>query len=146
MMICLGNICRSPLAHGILEAKVKAKGLGWSVDSSGTSGWHEGEKPDSRSIEVAKENDLDISYQRSQKFVRQHVEDFDLLITMDASNYRDVIALCNSETEKSKVKMLMNYRDPGKNEQVPDPYYHGGFPYVYKMIEEAIDALITYHT
>lgn len=145
MMVCLGNICRSPLAHGILDEKVRINGLDWVVESSGTSGWHVGELPDPRSIEVAKKNGLDLTYQRSRKFIQQDLEDYDLIIAMDSNNYNDILKLAG-ENQKHKVSLLMNYAYPNENRQVPDPYHHGGFQSVYDMIEIAVSALIDQHS
>lgn len=146
MMVCLGNICRSPLAHGILEDRVRALGLDWSVESSGTSGWHVGELPDRRSIDVARENGLDISGQRSRKFEKEYLEEYDLIVAMDASNFSSITALADNKAQKDKVKMLLNFSFPNENRQVPDPYYSGGFQMVYDMISQAVDDLIQAHT
>ena len=140
--VCLGNICRSPLAEGILIAKAKVLNLQWKVDSAGTSGWHNGEKADKRSIEVANKNGIDISPQRSRKFVVKDFDRFDLILVMDTSNYDDVIRLSRNEQDKQKVKILLNYLYPGENRAVPDPYYEGGFDYVYDLIDKACDKVI----
>ena len=93
LMVCLGNICRSPLAEGILLQKIKERHLPWKVDSAGTSGWHQGELPDRRSIAVAKAHDIDITYQRSRKFIAADFDQFDLILAMDSSNYSNIIRL-----------------------------------------------------
>lgn len=142
LMVCLGNICRSPLAHGILIDKISKHNLDWEVDSAGTSSWHAGELPDARSIEVAQKNGIDITDQRSRQIVAQDLETYDLILAMDSSNYRDIVSLTQDESEKSKVKLLLNYSFPNENRAVPDPYYHGGFQSVFDMIETAIDVLI----
>lgn len=144
-MVCLGNICRSPLAHGILENKVNELGLGWEVESAGTSGWHNGEPPDSRSVAVAAENGIDISRQRSRKFVRSDFDDYDLIVAMDQSNYDNILALSPGGKANSKVKLLLDYSFPNQGRQVPDPYYEGGFPAVYDMVAEAVNILIETH-
>lgn len=143
-MVCLGNICRSPLAHGILQHKVETKGLDAKVDSAGTNGYHDGELPDSRSMEIALINGIDISYQRSRQIKRNDLEYFDLIYVMDASNYNNVLRLANNEMEINKIKMIMNEVEPGKNINVPDPYYGGdeGFRNVYKMLDLATDKII----
>ena len=146
LAVCLGNICRSPLAEGILAAKVMEQSLGWKVDSAGTSGWHDGEKADSRSIKVAKERGIDISHQRSRKFVLNDFDDFDLILVMDSSNYNDVIRLARNDSDRSKVKILLNYSFPNENRAVPDPYYDGGFDYVYDLIDAACDCVIESHS
>ncbi|MFD0992104.1 low molecular weight protein-tyrosine-phosphatase [Tenacibaculum geojense] len=141
LMVCLGNICRSPLAQGILEAKVDSKTI--TVDSAGTSGHHEGELPDVRSIKIAKDYGLDITNQRSRKFTIADFDKFDLIYTMDDSNYHNVLQLCRTKNDAAKVKMILNETHPGKNLNVPDPYYGGeqGFENVYKMLEEACEII-----
>ena len=141
-MVCLGNICRSPLAHGILEHKLQQKKLNWTVNSCGTSSWHIGEPPDRRSIEIARMNGIDISQQRAAQFSKEDYKNYDLIIAMDASNYNDIISQAQNESDKAKVSMLMNYLYKGENRQVPDPYYNGGFQLVFDMISEATDKLI----
>ena len=142
-MVCLGNICRSPLAEGILQHKINNLSLGWEVDSAGTSSFHAGEKPDIRSIQVAIKNGIDISNQRSRPFRGWDFETFDWIYVMDSSNYRDVIAMAQSEKEKEKVKFIMNELAPGKNIAVPDPYYgEFGFENVYKMLDQACDKIV----
>ena len=108
-MVCLGNICRSPLAEGILLTKIKERNLPWIVDSAGTSGWHQGELPDSRSIAVAKAHNIDLTYQRSRQFTKTDLEQFDLILAMDSSNYSNILKLATTEIQKSKVKLILNY-------------------------------------
>ena len=140
-MVCLGNICRSPLAEGILRTKVDPTKV--QVDSAGTGGWHAGEQPDPRSIEVAKKNGVDITYQRGRKFSAYDFESYDLIFVMDNSNYRDVVQLAATSEEKSKVQRIMDELFPGENVDVPDPYYggHRGFDHVYNMLDEACDKI-----
>ena len=142
LMVCLGNICRSPLAHGIMQDRIGMYHLPWEVDSAGTGGWHAGEAPDFRSVLEAKKHGLDISKQRARKITPGDFELFDLILTMDAQNYNDVMALTKNETQRSKVKMIMNYLEPGKNMPVPDPYYDGRFALVYEMLEQAVDQMV----
>ena len=141
LMVCLGNICRSPLAHGILESKLPN---GWSVDSAGTSGWHEGERPDTRSIIEAKKNNINIDNQRSRSVRHQDFYDYDILFAMDSSNYTNLCNMAPEDRLKSKVRLIMNEVEPQKNIQVPDPYTGGqsGFAHVFEMLEEAIDAFL----
>ena len=140
-MVCLGNICRSPLAHGILQEKAPED---WHIDSAGTSGFHEGELPDTRSVVTAKKHGIDITYQRSRPFAAQDFQDFDLIYVMDASNYNNVLKLATNAADESKVKLIMNEVFPGENRKVPDPYYGGdsGFEQVYGMLEDAVDAIL----
>lgn len=142
LMVCLGNICRSPLAEGILKKKTLEKGLPWTVDSAGTSGYHIGELPDSRSIEKGDEYGIDIRDQRARQFQATDFETFDLILTMDTSNYNNVCKLARSQEEKNKVKMILNFCYPGENRSVPDPYYDNGFERVYQMLDKACDRLI----
>lgn len=135
-MVCLGNICRSPLAEGILKNKVDPDKV--FVDSAGTGGYHIGEKPDTRSIEVARNHGINITDQCCRKFSSSDFEDFDLIYVMDKSNYSNVLSLANSESNIKKVKLLLEVINDSPQE-VPDPYYggKGGFEEVYQMIDEA---------
>jgi len=145
LMVCLGNICRSPLAEGIMRQKIEERGLAWKVDSSGTSGWHEGNLPDRRSIEVARANGLDITNQRSRQINAQDLSSFDLILAMDSSNYNDILRLAVSDIQKEKVKLILNYLYPNENRGVPDPYYEGGFEKVYLMLEKSCENIIQLH-
>ena len=145
LMVCLGNICRSPLAQGILEQKLSNLGLDWYVDSAGTGNWHAGEQPDKRSVAIAQKNGLDISKQKARQITKADLKLFDLILAMDSSNYNDVLKLCNTDEEKSKVKILLNYVHEGENRSVPDPYFTGGFDEVYRLLDEAMDWVIKQH-
>lgn len=147
LMVCLGNICRSPLAEGILKNKIEEQGLSWEVDSAGTGSWHIDEQPDPRSQHVAGQHGLDISDQRGRQFSTYDYELFDQIYVMDASNYNDVMKLANSEAEKEKVKMILNELNPGSNQSVPDPYWDDdGFEKVYQMLDAACDEIIKKYT
>ena len=136
LMVCLGNICRSPLAEGIMRSKLSS--AHFFIDSAGTSGFHSGNAPDPRSIEVAQKNGLDISQQKSRPFRAYDLEEFDVIFVMDKANYRDVIRHIQNEDERQKVKLILNYPN-SETEEVPDPYYGGknGFDHVYNLLEEA---------
>lgn len=140
LMVCLGNICRSPLAQGILESKVNTNDV--FVDSAGTSGWHNGKLADSRSIAVADKNGLDITNQRSRKFVVEDFDSFDLIYAMDKSNLRDILSLARSQEDIAKVKLILNEISID-NKDVPDPYYGegDGFIKVYNMLDEACEII-----
>ncbi len=140
LMVCLGNICRSPLAEGIMRAKLTNDFI---VDSAGTGGWHAGELPDKRSVATAKNNGLDITNQRARQFKITDFDVFDYIYVMDNSNYKDVIALAPNDAAKSKVKLILNELFPNKNVDVPDPYYGGtdGFENVYKMPDQACEVI-----
>lgn len=141
LMVCLGNICRSPLAEGILKSKVFSHKT--FIDSAGTGAYHVGEKPDSRSIAIANVHGIDISKQRARKFTVKDFDEFDLIFAMDQSNYNNIIALARNEDDKAKVKMILNEVFPGEDLDVPDPYYGGdfGFKNVYNMLDQACDVI-----
>lgn len=141
LMVCLGNICRSPLAEGILASKLpKDK---FTVDSAGTGSWHVGHFPDERSIAIAKKNKLDISKQKGRQFTSRDFDFFDYIYVMDNSNYNDVVGLSKNEEQKNKVQLILNELFPNENVDVPDPYYGvpNGFDAVYKMLDEACNII-----
>ncbi len=140
LMVCLGNICRSPLAEGILKSKVDPDKV--FVDSAGTAGYHVGNPPDHRSVAVARQNGLDISNQRCRKFSSIDFLEFDHIYVMDKSNFSNVMQLANTEDDRAKVKLLLEEIDFDISE-VPDPYYGGadGFEKVYQMIDRACEAI-----
>ena len=142
-MVCLGNICRSPLAEGILKSK--GKHLDLIVDSAGTAGYHEGSKPDTRSIEIADKYNINLRDQRARQFNRTDFYQYDIIYAMDTNNYANIISLSKNEEERKKVKLILNEINPGLCESVPDPYYGGknGFQEVYDMLDEACDKIIT---
>jgi protein-tyrosine phosphatase len=146
LMVCLGNICRSPMAESVLKHKLKEKKLGKliEVDSAGTTSIHQGEHPDKRAIQTARKHGVDISNLIARPFQIKDFDTFDKIIVMDSSNYDDVISLARNEQDIIKVKMLMNYSKPGSNQALPDPYFGSldGFDKVYKMIDEACNAII----
>ena len=144
-MVCLGNICRSPLAEGILEQKIKENNLSWSVDSAGTSGWHIGEPPHRGSIDIANQNGIDISDQKARQFIRKDFEEFDLILAMDSENYKNILSLSPDKNFNKKVELILNYSHPGMNMAVPDPYYTGGFDKVFDLLEEACGELLKKH-
>lgn len=143
LMICLGNICRSPLAEGILDMKIKERGLDWSVDSAGTSGWHIGDPPDERSIETARAHNLDISRQKSRKIRSTDIDEFDMIYVMDDQNLNDVLQYCHTDEERNRVKKIMHELPGSDQTNVPDPYYgEYGFELVYEMLDRACDKII----
>ncbi|OJX52231.1 MAG: protein-tyrosine-phosphatase [Flavobacterium sp. 38-13] len=141
LMVCLGNICRSPLAEGILQSKLPRDRF--VVDSAGTGDWHIGRQPDSRSIAVAKSNGLDISRQRGRLFTATDFETNDYIFVMDNSNYKDVMRLAPNAEAKSKVSLILNELFPGENVDVPDPYFglEDGFSNVYGMLDEVCEII-----
>jgi protein-tyrosine phosphatase len=141
LMVCLGNICRSPLAEGILASKLpKDKFI---VDSAGTGSWHIGRKPDERSIAIAKKNNINISDQKGRQFKKSDFDAFDYIYVMDSTNYDDVIELASNEAQKNKVKLILDDLFPNENVDVPDPYYGlaFGFEAVYQMLDETCDII-----
>lgn len=143
LMVCLGNICRSPLAQGILEDLAKKKGLSIEVDSAGTGSWHIGSSPDQRSIEVAKNHNIDISTQKARQFNTKDFKYFDKIYVMDTMNYSNIIRLCSNKIECEKVELILKATDPKKRLSVPDPYYdNDGFENVYKLLKSACDEII----
>lgn len=138
LMVCLGNICRSPLAEGILQNKVNPEDV--FVDSAGTAGYHTNNPPDSRSIEVAHRYGIDISKQRCRQFSIKDFEKFDVIYTMDKENHENILKQSSSEAHQSKVRLLLSVID-GSNSEVPDPYYGGkdGFEKVFQMIDNACE-------
>lgn len=135
LMVCLGNICRSPLAHGILESKLNTSKF--YVDSAGTAAYHVGHQPDRRSIEVAKNNNIDISHQTARQFKASDFDNFDYIYAMDASNYTNIISLARNNSDIGKVKLFLEENPNISNKNVPDPYYGdmSDFEYVFDLIE-----------
>lgn len=140
-MVCLGNICRSPLAEGILKSKVNAEQV--MVTSAGTAAYHIGKGPDIRSVKVAKEHGIDIRLQKARQFKAADFEVYDYIFVMDQANFDNVVSLASTEKEKEKVQLILNEISPAMNSEVPDPYYGGedGFKNVYDMLDLACDAI-----
>ncbi|UAM99741.1 low molecular weight phosphotyrosine protein phosphatase [Polaribacter litorisediminis] len=141
LMVCLGNICRSPLAEGILRSKIDSNNV--MIDSAGTAAYHVGNLPDKRSIEVANKYNIDITNQKARKFTIRDFDTFDFIYAMDESNYKNILTLARSKSDREKVKMILNETFPNKNISVPDPYYGGqdGFENVYRMLDEACELI-----
>lgn len=136
-MVCLGNICRSPLAEGILKSKTNSNKV--FIDSAGTGGWHVGNLPDERSIKVAELNNIDLKNQRCRKFEISDFDKFDYIFVMDSSNYNDIFSLARNESDKNKVHFILS-----QNLNVPDPYYGGanGFSKVFNMLDLACNEIV----
>ena len=147
LMVCLGNICRSPLAEGILQQKCKEAGLNWKIDSAGTNGFHNGEAPHFLSQKVASMNGVYISDQQSRKFILEDFKRFDKIYEMALDVKEEIKEIGKDQYISSKVDLLMNEVYPGQNKEVPDPFYGGedGYHRVYEMIETACDAIIKNH-
>lgn len=147
-MVCLGNICRSPLAEGILQHRAWEAGLQWSVESAGTNGYHNGEAPHRLSQKVAKLNGIDISQQRSRKFVPEDFERFDMIYAMAEDVVHEMQRIAGSRFRADKVDLLMNILHPGQDRDVPDPWYGAepGYHEVFRMIDDACTHLIASRT
>ncbi len=136
-MVCLGNICRSPLAEGIMQHMADGQGLDWQVDSAGTGDWHVGEGPDKRSTRTAYGRGIDISQQVCRKFSITDFDEFDHIFVMDKMNLSDVLAMAPDEEAAKKVKLLLG------DKEVPDPYYDNNqFEPVFDLIESGCKAII----
>ncbi|MEY3050886.1 MAG: hypothetical protein RLY31_671 [Bacteroidota bacterium] len=148
LMVCLGNICRSPLAEGIMSDKVRKIGLDWEVDSAGTGAWHVGEQPDQRSIRVAGKYGIDISRQRARQFKPHDLDRFDLVLAMDSSNHRDILRHASHVSHREKVRLIMDFVSGHPASNVPDPYWDdNGFESVFFMLDQACEAVIHhFHT
>jgi protein-tyrosine phosphatase len=144
LMVCLGNICRSPLAEGILQDKVFKAGLDWSVESAGTNSYHIGEQPHPLSQKVARLHGIDISGQRARRFVPEDFERFDKIYALATDVLDDIRYISRNKYEEKKVDLLMNELYPGKDMDVPDPYYGGesGYHEVYEMLEKVCDKIV----
>lgn len=137
LMVCLGNICRSPLAHGVMEHLVKEQGLDWEIDSAGTGDWHIGQGPDRRSTREALNNGIDISQQVCRQFRVQDFDDFDVIVVMDKNNQRDVLSQARNQADRKKVRLLL------VDKEVPDPYHDDTqFAPVFKMVKAGCRELI----
>lgn len=144
LMVCLGNICRSPLAEGVLQHKVRLNGLNWHVDSAGTAAFHVDEPPHLLSQKIAKLNGIDISHQRARQFTKEDILNFDQIFVMDGNNYSSVKMISEDLWNENKVDYLLNASYPGENRDVPDPWYgeEDGYRNVFKMIDKACERII----
>jgi len=144
LIVCLGNICRSPLAQGVLQQKCDEAGLQVKVDSAGTAGYHQGEPPHPDSIKVAQENGISISHQRGRMFKTCDIQEYDKILAMDRSNYCAIKTSSGKSWDESKVSLFLNELNPGKNEEVPDPWYgtYDGYKDVYKLIDATCDRIV----
>jgi protein-tyrosine phosphatase len=143
-MVCLGNICRSPLAEGILQEKVKKAGLDWVVDSAGTNHYHTGDAPHPLSQKIALINGIDISQQRARRFTTEDLTQFDKIYALAGDVLNDIQRITGNKFDSTKVDLLLNEQYPGKNLDVPDPYYGGepDFHEVFELLDEVCDQLI----
>lgn len=144
LMVCLGNICRSPLAEGILKHKVRQAGLNWTVDSAGTNSYHTGDAPHPLSQKVALENGIDISEQRARRFVREDLKNYDRIYALANDVMQDIRSIAGADFDSTKVDLLMNEQFANENREVPDPYYGSelGYHKVFFMLEEVCDRIL----
>ena len=144
LMVCLGNICRSPLAEGILLKKITAAGLDWKVDSAGTNGYHVNESPHYLSQRVAKKKGIDISKQLCRRFVPADFDRFDKIYAMAEDVVEEMKQISGTKFKPEKVELILNVVHPGENRGVPDPWYgpEAGYYEVFDLLENACEALI----
>ncbi|MBK7376464.1 MAG: low molecular weight phosphotyrosine protein phosphatase [Ferruginibacter sp.] len=143
-MVCLGNICRSPMAEGILQDRARKAGLNWTVESAGTNGYHTGEPPHHLGIKVARENGVDISNQRSRRFMADDLEQFDRIYAMANDVLEDIKRISRNKFNATKVDLFLNEVYPGEDRDVPDPWYGGeqDFHEAYKLIDEVCELIV----
>lgn len=144
LMVCLGNICRSPLAEGMLRHKIVERGLPWEVDSAGTAKDHAGSPPDSRMIQTAQKAGIDLTSLRARQFTSADFQRFDRIYVMDHSNRDNVLSLAKQDSDRHKVALLLNHLYPNESAEVPDPYYGNteDFQQVLALVDAATEALI----
>jgi protein-tyrosine phosphatase len=145
LMVCLGNICRSPLAEGILRVKAEKAGIDITIDSAGTSNYHIGENPDKRTVLNAQKHAVDVAKLKARQFSVFDFDEFDHIFVMDSSNYSDVISLARNNSDRKKVELILNRVYPGSDMSVPDPYFGGeqGFENVFILLDKACDVIVS---
>ena len=147
-MVCLGNICRSPLAEGILQDKAFKTGLTWHIESAGTNSYHTGEPPHPLSQKVARMNGIDISKQRARRFTAEDVQAYDKIYALAADVLEEMKRIAGKKMNGANVDLLMNELYPGQNRDVPDPWYgpEPGYHEVFKILDEVCDKIIEKYT
>ena len=143
LMVCLGNICRSPMAEGLMRRKISEAKLDWIVDSAGTANYHVGSSPDNRMIAIGKQFGTPIHDLKGRQFCEKDFDDFDLIFAMDQSNEKNILKLAPSPEARNKVRLILNELHPGSNQQVPDPYYGSmaDFENVYVLLDTLTEAV-----
>ncbi|MBZ0098985.1 MAG: low molecular weight phosphotyrosine protein phosphatase [Taibaiella sp.] len=143
-MVCLGNICRSPIAEGLMLHKIQQYGLDWQVDSAGTESYHIGSAPHRHSQDICQRNGIDICHQRARQFSRKDFERYDKIYALAEDVYEEIQRIGGKDADMNRVDLLLNELNPGSNESVPDPYYGGadGYIFVYELIERSCEAII----
>jgi protein-tyrosine phosphatase len=144
LMVCLGNICRSPIAEGLMRHKIKQHGLDWEVASAGTESYHIGSAPHKHSQKVCHTNGVDISTQRARQFCPADFEQYDKIYAMAEDIYDEIKRIGGRHADMTRVELFLNELEPGSNASVPDPWYGTGEGYlpVYELIDRACDAII----
>lgn len=144
LMVCLGNICRSPIAEGLLAHKVRQQGLDWQVDSAGTESYHIGSAPHRHSQEICRRNNIDITQQRARQFSVADFDSYDKIYALADDVYNNIADIGGAQADMSKVVLFLNELNPGSDESVPDPYYGGadGYTHVYDLIDRTCDEII----
>ncbi len=144
LMVCLGNICRSPIAEGVLQHKADLKGLGWVVESAGTESYHVGEPPHRLSQKICLQNGIDISHQRARKFTRADVDRYDLIYAMAGDVLHEIHRTSGSVGARDHIGLFLDELNPGMNQSVPDPYYGGedGYHHVFDLVNKTCDAIV----
>lgn len=139
LTVCLGNICRSPMAEGIITHIARRENIEFEIDSCGTGGWHAGEKPDPRARQYMKASGIPIDHLRARQIRESDLDYFDHILVMDNSNYQNVLNLCKNDAQRQKVKLILSYWPESPIQEVPDPYYGGeeGFAQVFYLLENA---------
>ena len=144
-MVCLGNICRSPIADGLLRRKVKENYLNIFVDSAGTAAYHIGKTPDKRMCETARKNGTNIDNLSARQFSTQDFDDFDIIYAMDESNRQNIVSLARNNFDRKKVRLILDELVSGSNLSVPDPYYGtlADFNEVYELVDKVTSVIVT---
>jgi protein-tyrosine phosphatase len=144
LMVCLGNICRSPLAEGVMKQKAAEAGLNWTVESAGTNGYHVGEAPHPLSQKVALLNGVDICSQRARRFVREDMDRYDLIYAMATDVLDEIRRIARDKWDPSRVRLFLDELQPGANASVPDPWYgpEPGYHEVYRLISDTCEAIV----
>lgn len=145
LAVCLGNICRSPLAQGILEHLTRQLELDWHIDSAGTSDWHTGEAPCDGSIDIARKNGIDISHYAGRQVTLEDFKYFDLILAMDSSNYQNLKQMAPDQDSIKKIRLILNFSYPGENRSVPDSYYTGNYSEVFDLLNDSCLAIVEYY-
>lgn len=145
LMVCLGNICRSPMAEGILRKHIENAGIKAIVDSAGTADYHTGEPPDLRAVATLREKGIDISGLSARQFSVRDFDEFDIIYVMDSSNLNNVLSIARNDQDRAKVQLILNLINPGMNRTVPDPFYDdiSGFESVYKLLDQVSAAIVS---